>query len=327
MATRAQLSTYSYNKEDTAYAQKVLNQFGGYGLAIDGIYGVKTQAAVKKFQKKNGLTVDGILGKNTWAALEKYVTAQNKTTQKAEAQKTETAKPPAAAYDPEKDKAYQSLLRQIETEKKALAAIENPFSDYESRLNALAAQQANRAFTYDMANDPLYQQYKQQFTRQGQLAMLDTLGKTASLTGGFGSSYGQLLGQQAYQNYTEKLGSVMPELYGMALDRYDAQSDALQDRYDGMLDAAKLAYSDYESSKKTRQNAIDSLTEQAETAYKNGYEKWYDAYKNAYTEKKDLYSAIVKLISSTGYIPPTAQLKAAGMTTAEAKAYQKAYKS
>ena len=320
MATRAQLSTYSYNKKDTAYAQKALNQFGGYGLAVDGIYGAKTKAAVKKFQKENGLTEDGILGKNTWAALEKHVAAQ----EKAADEKVEAAQ---AVYDPARDENYQQILKQLEKEKQTLAAIENPFSDYQRKLDALSNQQANHTFSYDMAADPLYQQYKRQFTRQGQLAMLDTMGKAAALTGGFGSSYGQLLGQQAYQDYTEKLGSILPQLYDMALDRHQLEAEALQDRYGDMLDEAKLAYADYESAKKTRQDAVDSLTEQAVTAYKNGYEKWYDAYKNAYTEKKDLYSAIVKLISQTGYIPPAEQLKKAGMTAAEAKAYQKAYKS
>lgn len=37
----------------------------GYNLTIDGIFGAKTTAAVKDYQKKNGLMVDGIVGKNT----------------------------------------------------------------------------------------------------------------------------------------------------------------------------------------------------------------------------------------------------------------------
>ena len=40
--------------------QKFLNWYGGYGLKVDGICGVKTIAAIKKFQKKEGLVVDGI---------------------------------------------------------------------------------------------------------------------------------------------------------------------------------------------------------------------------------------------------------------------------
>ena len=39
------------------------------GIDADGIFGKKTEAAVKAFQAANGLKVDGIVGKNTWAAL------------------------------------------------------------------------------------------------------------------------------------------------------------------------------------------------------------------------------------------------------------------
>ena len=39
------------------------------GITADGIFGRKTEAAVKAFQAANGLTADGIVGKQTWAAL------------------------------------------------------------------------------------------------------------------------------------------------------------------------------------------------------------------------------------------------------------------
>lgn len=42
--------------------QQFLNWYGDYGLNTDGVFGAKTTAAVKKFQKANGLEVDGIFG-------------------------------------------------------------------------------------------------------------------------------------------------------------------------------------------------------------------------------------------------------------------------
>lgn len=39
------------------------------GIEADGIFGKKTEAAVKAFQAANGLKVDGIVGRQTWAAL------------------------------------------------------------------------------------------------------------------------------------------------------------------------------------------------------------------------------------------------------------------
>lgn len=48
--------------------QELLNQ-NGSKLAVDGIFGAKTEAAVKAYQKKHKLSVDGIVGPKTWASL------------------------------------------------------------------------------------------------------------------------------------------------------------------------------------------------------------------------------------------------------------------
>lgn len=49
--------------------QSKLNQFMPYGLTEDGVFGAKTETAVKDFQFHKGLTIDGIVGPKTWAAL------------------------------------------------------------------------------------------------------------------------------------------------------------------------------------------------------------------------------------------------------------------
>lgn len=49
--------------------QKKLKNWGYYTGSVDGIYGAKTVAAVKYFQRRNGLTVDGIAGNKTLAAM------------------------------------------------------------------------------------------------------------------------------------------------------------------------------------------------------------------------------------------------------------------
>ncbi len=41
----------------------------GQQVAVDGGYGAQTQAAVESFQLANGLAVDGVIGTQTWAAL------------------------------------------------------------------------------------------------------------------------------------------------------------------------------------------------------------------------------------------------------------------
>ena len=49
--------------------QTKLKNWGYYTGSVDGIYGPKTVAAVKYFQRKNGLSADGIVGAKTAAAM------------------------------------------------------------------------------------------------------------------------------------------------------------------------------------------------------------------------------------------------------------------
>lgn len=66
-------SAASYKRGSTGTVvtqiQQRLSDWGYYTGSIDGIYGSRTEEAVKKFQKTNGLTVDGIAGPATLAAI------------------------------------------------------------------------------------------------------------------------------------------------------------------------------------------------------------------------------------------------------------------
>lgn len=53
--------------------QKFLNWYGNYKLATDGIYGVKTAEAVRRFEAKERITVDGEYGKQCNSKAKKYL--------------------------------------------------------------------------------------------------------------------------------------------------------------------------------------------------------------------------------------------------------------
>ena len=63
------LSKYGSQGNEVRQIQEKLKRWGYYNGTVDGIFGSKTLAAVKSFQKKNGLTVDGIAGPKTLAAM------------------------------------------------------------------------------------------------------------------------------------------------------------------------------------------------------------------------------------------------------------------
>ncbi len=63
------LSKYGSRGDEVTQIQTKLKRWGYYNGNIDGIYGSQTQEAVRYFQRKNGLAVDGIAGPKTLAAM------------------------------------------------------------------------------------------------------------------------------------------------------------------------------------------------------------------------------------------------------------------
>ena len=59
------LSKYGSRGEEVRKIQTKLKELGYYSDAVDGIFGTKTQNAVKAFQRNCGLTADGIAGPKT----------------------------------------------------------------------------------------------------------------------------------------------------------------------------------------------------------------------------------------------------------------------
>ena len=55
--------------DDVKYLQDTLNYIYGPDLKVDGVFGAKTEAAIKKFQGESGLVADGIVGEKTWTRL------------------------------------------------------------------------------------------------------------------------------------------------------------------------------------------------------------------------------------------------------------------
>ena len=93
--------------------------------------------------------------------------------------------------------------------------------EYENLYRDYLNQIINRdAFSYDAENDPNYLQYKNQYTREGNRAMQDTLGQISARSGGLASSYAGTAAQQANNYYMQQLADKIPELYQQAYNRY-----------------------------------------------------------------------------------------------------------
>lgn len=131
-------------------------------------------------------------------------------------------------------------------------------SAYGDKIQGMIDSIMNRdAFQYDFSADPLYQQYADQYQRRGQLAMRDAMGQSAALTGGYGNSYAQQVGQQTYQRYLEDLNAIIPQLEGRAYDRYRDAGDTLRANL-GMLQGADATdYNRYRDNVDDWRNELD----------------------------------------------------------------------
>lgn len=140
---------------------------------------------------------------------------------------------------------------------------------YDTQINELFNKLLNReSFSYDAETDPLYKMYREQYINQGRLAMQDTMGQAAALTGGYGSSYSQAVGQQQYDAYLQKLNGVVPELYQLAYSRYQDEGDELKDQYNMYMakdaqdyDRAQINYAQLQSQMNAAADQVKAILE------------------------------------------------------------------
>ena len=239
----------------------------GYNISVDGIFGDNTEAATKKYQQANGLTVDGIVGANTWGK----AGYTPKSTGSGDGWSYDDFKYDDFTYEdykaPDKfeydDFTYKDY-EESDAVKNAGTALNDHLankpaeyqSQWQSQLDSLMDQIMNRdKFSYDMNGDALYQQYKDKYIQQGKMAMGDAIGQASAMTGGYGNSYAQSVGQQAYQAQLQNLNDIVPQLYAMALDQYNQEGQNLYNQYGMVADRESQDYGRY------RDTVSDYLTE------------------------------------------------------------------
>lgn len=271
--------------------QKLLNQ-NGFNLEVDGKFGAKTQAAVREYQQKNNLAVDGIVGTNTWGALTKSNTKTTNSPTTNSPTTTTAAETTSPSFE-YKDYKESDLVKQAEL------ALNNQISQkpgsYQSNWNSSIQETLNKIlnreqFSYDMNADALYQQYKDSYTQQGKMAMMDTMGKAAAMTGGYGSSYASIAGNQAYQQSLQQLNDVIPELHQLAYEKYKQEGQDLINQYSMLNDQEAQDYSKYRDTVSDWNVERDYLAGRYDTERSYDYGKYTDNKNFAYGEHRDAIS-------------------------------------
>ena len=150
-------------------------------------------------------------------------------------------------------------------------------SRWDAELDSLYDQITNRKpFQYDLNQDALYQQYKEQYQRLGRTAMQDTMGQAASLTGGYGSTYAEQVGQQTYNAYLQSLNDIVPELYDRAYGRYQDEGQDLYNRYGLVSDRESMDYSKYRDTVSDYYNDLADARSAYDSEWNKDYTQWSD---------------------------------------------------
>lgn len=139
---------------------------------------------------------------------------------------------------------------------------------YDAQIDELLNKLLNREpFEYNEELDPLYQQYKDMYTKQGQLAMEDTMGQAAALTGGYSSTYSQAVGQQMYNAYLNKVQEMLPQFYDRAYGKYQDEGSKMKDLYGMYLQRDQVDFQRYQQEVANAQAAYQAAAAAASMAY------------------------------------------------------------
>lgn len=273
------------------------------GGETTGTYGTGTSNAVKQFQADYGLDQTGNFDAGTLA---KYWDVNN-----GKVSKVTPGGTTQAAAEPV-DTGLQTMAGKAiptYTPNETVQQVQQSASQYDTIINSLLDKISNREpFQYDVNGDALYQQYKDRYTQGGQMAMRDTMAQAAALTGGYGNTWAQNAGQQAYQQYMTQLADKVPELEQRAYDRYRDEADDLMQQYS--------LYG------QERNNARDLYRDERDFDYgvfRDDLAAQQQANRNAY----DLAFTML----SNGIQPSAALLEASGISAQDAKAITAKYQA
>lgn len=237
----------------------------------------------------------------------------------------------------ELNKGYQQGQQVTQAQQQLQNIVQNKPADYQSnykdQLQGLYDKIMNRgAFNYDPTADQLYRNYREQYTRNGQQAMRDTTAGAAAMTGGYGNSYAQAAGNQAYQGYMQQLNDRVPELYDRAYQRWQDEGAENYNRYALANQAENQDYSRYGDQYNQWLGERDYYTGRYDTEYANDYGRfandrnyWMniaDRENNEQALQQELSDAAfnrVVAMLQTGTMPSEQLLIQAGLTPEQAK--------
>ena len=115
----------------------------------------------------------------------------------------------------------------------------------DSALDTLLSGTGN--FSYSYKDDPLYQQYKESYRREGDRALTNSMAEATALTGGRMNSNAIVAGQQAQNYYNAQLNDKIPELENYAYQKYVQDLSDQRSNIGTMQNLENMMFGQYET--------------------------------------------------------------------------------
>lgn len=160
--------------------------------------------------------------------------------------------------------------------------------DQSGQISAKLDALLNRTpFSYDAASDPLYQQYRKQYTREADRSAEDVLGKAAVMTGGMPSTAAVAASQQASDYQMSQMTDKIPELQQLAYSMYQNGLNADRADLNTLIGLEDNNYNRWLSDRNyLYQLARDQVGDQ-QTADALAYQKQQDKLNYDYQKERD----------------------------------------
>lgn len=193
--------------------------------------------------------------------------------------------------------ASEAYTQAMEYTNSLLSQINSGRTSYTDQIDSLLKEFQNRdKFSYDMNNDPLFQQMLAASMNSGKMAMNDTIGQAAALTGGYGNTYGQAVGNAAYNQYIADSYGNLPDYYNLALDAYNTEGDRMLSELAMLRDADSVEYNRLVDAYSASLDVANAMYDREYAEYLNGRNFAYDNYWN---EKEFNYGAYMDALNQS----------------------------
>lgn len=172
-------------------------------------------------------------------------------------------------------KSYQAKM--TDTENNRPDAYVNKWAETQnSLLNDILNE---KEFSYtgsDLMNDDLYKMYSEMYEKNARKAMNNAMGEAASLTGGYGSTYSQAAGQQAYDDTMSNMNEIALTLADKAYEQYLNDRTNRYNKLNAVNTQEQTDYGKYRDEVGDWQTDRNYYAGRYDTVYGQDYQKYQD---------------------------------------------------